>query len=189
MEDASTTTAMVLPVLRVVWRHVWRHEAAQDTPPVYLVQSHAGYPCPCGQTEVCSSPHGPCPNGKHGAFTVTRKTRLVSLSLVGAQQCARNALLEMLGDEFEEVFETSIILTGIDEGERMPAWLGGVIRDKDDMCFYTWTEQSAGGVEQPTAYVVTVRQVRLACATKAQLRGSCCDESSLVGQTQSQLRV
>ena len=187
MADAGTTTAMVLPALRVVWRHVWRHVAAQDTPPVYAVQSHAGYRCPCGQTEVCFSPHGPCPNGKYGSFTVTRKTHLVSLSLAGAQQCARDALLEMLGDEYEEAFET-FSLTGLHEGEHVPAWLHGIVRDFDDVRFYTWTEQSAGGVEQPTAYVVTVRAARLACATKAQLRGGC-DEASLVGRTQSQLHV
>ena len=151
---------------------------------------------PCRATPVIAAPAAkrrsaflrtaPAPTGST-APSPSRKTHLVSLSLAGAQQCARDALLEMLGDEYEEAFET-FSLTGLHEGEHVPAWLHGIVRDFDDVRFYTWTEQSAGGVEQPTAYVVTVRAARLACATKAQLRGGC-DEASLVGRTQSQLHV
>ena len=111
------TTAQALPALRVVWRHEWQHVAAHKAPPVYVVQSHASYRCPCG-SDYCTSPYERCPNGKYGTFNVTRKTHLVSLSPDAAKQCARDALRAMLADE-----HVSYPRAGLEEGGRLPDWL------------------------------------------------------------------
>ena len=165
MADTSMTTAEALLALRVVWRHVWQHVAAQETPPVYVVQSHTTHSCPCGST-ACTSPFEECPNGTYyGAFTITRKTHLVSLSLDAAKQCARDALRAMLEDD-----NVNFRLVDLEEGERLPVWLSDYILWGKG--FYAWWEVSGedAGKNKPCAFITTVRKERLDGACKAQLR-------------------
>ena len=100
MEASSITTAELLAVLRVVWPRVWELEASQDTPPLYIVQTYASYPCQCGSPiGICLSPHDACPNKSYGAFIVAQKTHLVTTDSDAAEQCARSALVELLQSE------------------------------------------------------------------------------------------
>ena len=180
MEASSITTEKLLAVLRLVWPRVWELEASQDTPPLYIVQTHASYPCQCGlPIGVCCSPHDFCPNKSYGAFVVARKTHLVTLDPDAAEQCARTALVDLLQTEYPDFHPTDV-----EEGTELPCWLSPIEwtlqqpRDCTCLPLYVWYERPGLGAGQrlprdrPEVLLATVKKARLAGATKAMLRGT-----------------